>query len=179
MLKLAPAVLPGLRGESEIAARVVGGVDDGRCAHCLRARTGWISQMRSAIASCESVDRIRSGRREDGIAALVGVKGGPCRSRNPRWGVETPVHVDGAGLILRMVEQVEEVELELHVHSLRELEVLPHGQIDVAVAGARANPSARVAKHSNLQAIHSEGVWIEPLAPVASAGPTGLPRNAH
>ena len=40
------------------------------------------------------------------------------------WSVEVQPHIESTGLVLRVVEQVEEVELELHPHPLSDFEVL-------------------------------------------------------
>src|SRR5260370_17251337 len=75
-----------------------------------------------------------------------------------------------------MIEQVEEIELELHLHPLGDLEVLSQGQVHVAVAGALAHAHSGVAKLANLQPVYGEAIGIEPLPSVAAATPPpGMP----
>src|SRR5216684_5385547 len=134
--------------------------------------------MRCAVAACQLVDAIRTSRWEDGVAALVGVESRRRHSWSPlrcvKGIVAQAIATNGICRVLRMIEQVEEIELELHLHPLGDLEVLPQRKVHVAVAGALADAHSGVAKLANLQPVYREGIGIEPLPSVAAATPAGL-----
>src|SRR6266700_2803469 len=138
--------------------------------------------MRCAVAACQLVDAIRTSRWEDGVAALVGVESRRRHSWSPlrcvKGIVAQAIATNGICRVLRMIEQVEEIELELHLHPFGDLEVLSQGQVHVAVAGALADAHSGVAKLANLQPVYGEGIGIEPLPSVAAATPpAGLARD--
>jgi hypothetical protein len=59
-----------------------------------------------------------------------------------------------------MVEQVEEIELEVHLHPFDDLEVLPQGGIYVAVAGGHCRSRRLNSDLTQLEAVHGVGVRI-------------------
>src|SRR2546425_10020981 len=88
---------------------------------------------------------------------------------------------DGDGLcrILRVVEEVEELQPELHLDALRQLEVLVQGPVHGACAGPGADTNRGTSHLSQLEAVHGVGVRVEPPEPITEASAAGLTRNPH
>src|SRR5258706_10237115 len=78
-----------------------------------------------------------------------------------------------------MVEKVKEIELELHLDALRDSEVLAHREIHVIVAGTAADANPGATDLTQVKAVQSVGLWIEPLPIIAIMGPALVAGNAH
>src|SRR5712692_5672150 len=116
-------------------------------------------------APCRGRARIDGGAGAVQVQSAVGVVG------NPSWSIEVhtelAVAADGACQVLRMVEEIEEIQSELHFHPLGELEVLPQGEVYDIVARPGADAKSLAPFLANHEAIQREHVWVEPLTEVA------------
>src|SRR5712691_6701363 len=125
----------------------------------------------------------RGRARIDGVAGAVRVQSAAGVVGSPSWPIEVhaklAVAADGACQILRMIEEIEEVHLELHLDPLCQLKVLAEGQVYVAVTRPRADAKALASFLSNLEAVQGEHVGVEPLPRVAGVGAAALSRDAH
>src|SRR5229473_2342430 len=125
----------------------------------------------------------RGRARIDGVAGAVRVQSAAGVVGSPSWPIEVhaklAVGADGACQVLRMVEEIEEVHLELHLDPLCQLKVLAEGQVYVAVTRPRADSKTLAAFLSNLEAVQGEHVGVEPLPRVAGVGAAALSSNTH
>src|SRR5216684_4616402 len=107
-------------------------------------------------------------------AVCVKLRGGPIEVH-----AKLAVASDGTRQVLRMVEEIEEVHLELHLDPLCQLKILAEGQVYVAVTRPRADAKALAALLADLEAVQGEHVGVEPLPRVAGVGAAALSRDAH
>src|SRR6266849_4124974 len=125
----------------------------------------------------------RGRARIDGVAGAVRVQSAAGVVGSPSWPIEVhaklAVAADGACQILRMIEEIEEVHLELHLDPLCQLKVLAEGQVYGVVTRPRADAKALAALLADLEAVQGEHVGVKPLPRVARVGAATLARDAH
>src|SRR6266850_1125395 len=95
------------------------------------------------------------------------------------WRIEVQAQVEGVCPVLWMVEEVEEIQLELHLQPLRELEVFPQREVHIGISRGGADTITRASKLTYLEAIHSVSIRVEPLQAIAGTGATRLAGNTH
>src|SRR6267378_6673575 len=99
----------------------------------------------------------RGRARIDGAAGAVQVQSAVGVVGNASWPIEVhaklAVAADGACQILRMIEEIEEVHLELHLDPLGQLKVLAEGQVYGVVTRPRADAKTLAPFLSNLEAV--------------------------
>src|SRR6266851_5071667 len=125
----------------------------------------------------------RGRARIDGVAGAVRVQSAAGVVGSPSWPIEVhaklAVAADGACQILRMIEEIEEVHLELHLDPLCQLKVLAEGQVYDAVTRPRADAKTLATFCADLKAVQGEHVGVEPLSRVTGVRAATLTRHTH